>query len=383
MKVLLITNLYPNKYEPNCGIFNYQQFESFSKIAEFVAVIPISWISLRSWNVGSEENLALRDESKIHHTRYYYTPKIFRCFYGIFYFISILPSVSKVIKKHKPNLIIGTYAFPDGFAAVLIGKIYKLPVFIKVHGSDIHSVRGICRKKLTSWVLRSCKKVISVSNSLSNTMQNEFSLSKENVCVIPNGIFKEKFSPMSRADAINKIGINDKNVKNIVFVGNLKPVKNVMYLMNAFNALCQNSSELIGLHILGEGEVRKEIESYIEEFNLKERVCLHGRVLHENVPLWMNFADIFVLPSKNEGMPNVVLEALSCGTPVVASRIEATQDLINDGINGYLFDLNDLGDFVNKLKLGLVLKHAPEFDHKHDMIISWQENAERLRQVVA
>jgi glycosyltransferase involved in cell wall biosynthesis len=68
---------------------------------------------------------------------------------------------------------------------------------------------------------------------------------------------------------------------------------------------------------------------------------------------------------------------------VIASDIEATREIIVDGVNGYLFDLKSLGDFVSKLKLGLELKQSPVFDHKHDMIISWQENAKLLHQVIA
>jgi glycosyltransferase involved in cell wall biosynthesis len=224
--------------------------------------------------------------------------------------------------------------------------------------------------------------VISVSIPLSEIMQSKFSVSENNIYVLPNGILKDKFFPINRNDAIKNIAVNDKYKKNIVFAGNLKEIKNISLLVKAFHKLYLDD-QTVALHILGDGVMRNEIESYIKNNNLEKNIVLYGRVLHEKIPAWMSYADVFVLPSKKEGMPNVVLEALSCGTPVVASDIDATRGLIDAGVNGYLFDLNDLDDFVEKLRHGLELKKSSRFDHKHEMIISWQDNAAKLYGIIS
>jgi glycosyltransferase involved in cell wall biosynthesis len=368
MKVLLITNLYPNKADPNWGIFNYQQFEALSEFCNVIKIVPITLRKLREWKKVVNGNLSLDGNESVYHPILFLLPKM-RKMHGLLYYLSIWLRAKQLINRHKPDVIIGTWAYPDGYAAIKLGKKLGIPVYIKVHGSDIHSVMGDSNRKLTAEVLRSCEKVISVSNSLAATMQKEFGIDKEKIHVIPNGIFKDKFLPMRRINAIEKINLVDAHEKNIVFVGNLKPIKNIMML--------------VGLHLLGSGVMFEEIQTYITKHDLSKNVFLHGKVEHEKIPLWMNYADVFVLPSKKEGMPNVVLEALSCGTPVIASDIEATREIIVDGVNGYLFDLKSLGDFVSKLKLGLELKQSPVFDHKHDMIISWQENAKLLHQVIA
>lgn len=383
MKVLVLTNLYPNKNDSNWGIFNFQQFSHLSKQCELIFVVPISWVLLLRWGKKGKGNLALDGQTNVYHPTYYYTPKIFRCLYGLFYFLSSLPQAYSLIKREEPNVILGTWAYPDGFSAVLLGKLFNLPVYIKVHGTDIHSVKGICARKMTSWTLNSCKKVISVSSSLSNIMKNEFGVQADKISVIPNGINKSMFYKIDRDDAIKKLSIDRTHERNILFVGHLRPGKNVALLIEAFAKLVANNTADVALHIVGTGAIFDELKEYINTNSLQEHVFMHGGVPHALIPIWLNYTDVLVLPSMNEGMPNVVLEALSCGTPVVASDIEATREIIDVGINGYLFDLQNLDDFVNKLKLGLSLKQAPEFDHKHDMIITWQENAARLHQIIA
>lgn len=155
------------------------------------------------------------------------------------------------------------------------------------------------------------------------------------VTMIPNGVDTEKFIPVSRqakAGLKEKILRGDRDRKVALFVGRLGPEKNISVLLQSM-ALVDDKALLL---IAGEGDIRPQLQAQAKKEGLADKVIFLGAV--ENVSEFYQIADVFILPSKSEGLPNVLLEAMSSGLPCIGSDIPGIRSVITDKHNGYLFD---------------------------------------------
>jgi len=132
-----------------------------------------------------------------------------------------------------------------------------------------------------------------------------------------------------------------------LFVGRLHPVKNVDFLLKAYKHIVSEVNSKVV--ILGDGPERMPLEALAKDLDIADKVDFKGFVLKDEVLEYMNASDILVLPSLVEGQPRVILEAWACGLPVVAAKSSGLQDLINDGIDGILFDVHSEKELVNAI----------------------------------
>ncbi|MEW5801286.1 MAG: glycosyltransferase [bacterium] len=129
-----------------------------------------------------------------------------------------------------------------------------------------------------------------------------------------------------------------KKAKRVLFVGNLVEVKGVDRLLSAWQILVHELKPSFGIELLiiGEGPKRQKLEKQAKDAGIAGSVRFAGGKPHREICHWMRSAYCLCLPSRSEGMPNVVLEALACGIPVVASRVGEVPFLIEDGVNGFI-----------------------------------------------
>src|SRR5271166_4075779 len=176
MRILALTNLYPNPYQPLRATFNRQEFRALATYHSVAVIAPISWteeLALR-WRSGAKlpANRRTRlDGLTIDHPRYLFTPKALRSWYGHFYRFSVKSAFERALVEFRPDLVYAHWAYPDGWAAVELGHAAGLPVVVKVHGSDIlvlASHRG--RRQRTIEVLERADGIVSVSQDLARHM---------------------------------------------------------------------------------------------------------------------------------------------------------------------------------------------------------------------
>ena len=342
MKILVFTSLYPNNVWPNHGVFIKERMSHFAKLdgCEVKVVAPVPYfpaIKLNwRWRFSQVARRELRNGIEVYHPRYFLTPKIGMALYGWMMFLSVLPVVKKVKKNFEFDLIDAHYVYPDGFAAVLLGWVFQKPVVVSARGSDINLYSNFpVIRRLLQYTLRKADRVISVCSALKEAMV-QLGIPTEKISVVPNGVDVNKFYCLSKEAARRELGIPE-NRKVILSVGNLIPRKGFDLLIKAIKILIARF-DLDNLYVLivGEGPSKRELAKLISALGLDDEVRLVGAVPHKDLHRWYSAADLSCLTSSREGWPNVLLESLACGTPVVAAKTWGVPEVITSDQIGLL-----------------------------------------------
>ena len=389
MKLLIITNLFPNASEPNRGLFNLQQVRELAKRCDLTVIAPVPWCPklpilrrvARWYQFADVPRCELVGGIEVHHPRYLVIPKIARMLDGWSFELGIRGTVRRLVRQGRVEAILATWAYPDVAAASWLARKLRIPLVAKLHGSDINVyAKGRMRRSLIAEALTRCEKVICVSSSLQEKVI-ELGIARDRIDVIPNGVDGEAFKLQDKMECRSALGLPlEKRV--ILFVGNLVAVKGVEDLLDAFDR-CQDSAGA-GSHVLvivGDGKLRERLERRITALGLKQDVRLVGARPHEEIPCWLGACDVLCLPSRNEGCPNVVLEALACGRPVVGTRAGGIAELVHDGRNGLLVAVGD----VQALVAALLKAAATDWQAsviRASVASSWHESAAQVLQVM-
>ena len=346
MKVLVFTSLYPNNIWPNHGVFIRERMTQVARLdaCEVKVVAPVAYFPPINfnwrWRFSQVARREFRDGLEVYHPRYFLIPKVGMTLYGWMMFLSVLPAVKKIQETFDFDIIDSHYVYPDGFAAIQLGRFFKKPVVVSARGSDVNLYRTFpLIRKLLQYVLRNADGVIAVSGALKQSMV-QLGIPERRISSIPNGVDTEKFYPMSKEQARRELGLQCSRL--LLSVGNLTPNKGFDLLIGAFPMVAEKlDEEDVRLAIVGDGPFRNELEAMISRLRLEGRVHLVGAVPHAKLRLWYSAADVFCLASHREGWPNVILESLACGTPVVATRAGGIPEILSSDILGLLTERDE------------------------------------------
>jgi len=346
-KLLIVSNLYPLPWEPNRATFNKQQFDQLKHDFEIKIIVPVSWLEY------FKHRKLISTPGDVLYVPYFYIPKILRRLNGNFMYLSIKALAGKWIKSFNPDKLLGSWIFPDGFAVKKLSKDLNIPYFIKVHGSDVNAhINTPSRRKRIIDVANNSSGILSVSSAL-RTRLVDAGVRNELIRVIYNGVNKDLFKPCP--------SIDKKNNDNILFIGNIKRGKGVVELLKAFSNISIQYPEL-RLNYVGNGGITALLKEQTNKLGLSNRVSFLGSVPHTDLPLLINQARILALPSYAEGVPNVILEAMSCGTPVVATEVGGIPEIIKSGVNGFTAKSKDVNSLTH------ILIDALEHNWEHSNI---------------
>lgn len=382
MNILVISSLYPNAAEPHKGIFVRQQVEALARIARVKVIAPLPWVPPlpglgKRYAHAHLSGKETAGETEIFHPRYAVIPGIARSLYGRLYFFGIVKTASAMRKDFDFDVVLAYYAYPDGYGASLLASLHKKPLCIVALGSDIKVfTKGFLRRRLTARALRRAHAVVAVSHDLAERMA-DLGVSREKITPLINGVDTSLFYPRDMREARRQLDL-PQDERIVLFVGNLEHVKGIMYLLEAAVALRETEKDSFLLALVGEGTARGEIESFIDKHGLQNHIKLFGRRTHREIPLWMNSCDIFCLPSISEGCPNVVLEALACARPVVASAVGGIPELIESDKNGCLVPAGDAPALTRALQHTLEKQWDSVFLNRGAARFTWKENARIL-----
>jgi len=325
--------LFPNSEKPVQGIFVYQRTAHLSQRPgnQVLVIAPVpyfpSWLRWTRWKkegqVRPQEKLG---NLTVYHPRYLLLPKISMLFHGLLMFMGSLRLASRLHKEKPFDCIDAHFVYPDGFAALLLGKVLKVPVVVSARGTDINlypSLRLI--RPIIRWTLRNSAGLIAVSASLREVML-ELGAAKDRVSVIGNGIDLNRFHPIDPTEAKRHLGLPETG-QIVVSVGALIPRKGFHFLIPAVAQIAPRFPGL-RLYILGEGDYRPKLEDLIRECQAEAQIFLVGNVPNEKLGLWFSAANVSCLVSSREGWANVLQESMACGTPVVATHVWGAPEVV-------------------------------------------------------
>ncbi len=343
MKVLVFTSLFPNNVWPTQGVFIKERMLAVSKLEGVVlkVVAPVPYFPPfkigQRWQYGQVEQEEVVEGIEVTHPRYFMTPKIGMSLYGLFLCLSVLPHLKRIQRTFDFDVIDSHFVYPDGFAAVLLGKIFRKPVTISARGSDVNVYKHLrLIPHLLRYALNRADRVVAVSQALATAMEG-LGIDKEKITVIPNGVDASKFFPEPQDEARKKLGLRSR--KTLLSIGHLTRNKGFDLLLHALKIFVgRHKDEDVQLVIIGEGVMQGELEQLVVSLELHERVRFVGALPHHQLRIWYCAADVFCLASDREGWPNVVVESLACGTPVVATKAGGIPEIVNADHLGILTD---------------------------------------------
>ncbi|ACS91068.1 glycosyltransferase family 4 protein [Thermococcus sibiricus] len=346
--LLIITNSYPNKDNSfHGGVFVKEQVRYLENYFENVYVIsPQPW--------GSNRNLRdyEYDNVRVYYPRFFHAPvEFFRKRLGDSFFKAAL----RIIKREKLefDLIHAHFTWPSGYAAAKLSKEFSVPLVITGHGYDIYELpfRGREWFKKVKFALDSADHIVTVSKSNFTILTTKLDIPEDKISVIPNGFNSHKFRPMDKLLVREQLNL-PRDKKIILNVANLVPVKGQSYLIEAMEKVVSHRKDVM-LIIVGDGPLKKELEIQIKKLNLENYVMLAGAKPHSEILLWMNAADLFVLPSLSEGNPTVMFEALGVGLPFVGTAVGGVPEIITSEDYGLLCPPKDPKCLAEKILIAL------------------------------
>lgn len=331
MNILSITTLYPNAERPTFGVFVENRLR---KLAErpgvrLRVVAPVPWFPFRHSAFGRYGSLARlplierRHGIDISHPRYVQLPKIGTHLSPFLLYFSLLPHVRRLIREEGDVDVIDAHVYyPDGVAAALLARTLDKPVAVTARGTDLNLYPK--RYPLVGSMIATAARKVDASITVCAALKEALvalGADPADIHVMRNGVDLDLFRPIDSTTARDRWTVSRKT---LLSVGHLIERKGHDLVIRALGHLPD-----VDLIIAGDGPERARLTRLVSKLRLGERVRFVGVVAHRDLPALYGAADALVLASSREGWPNVLLEALACGTPVIATRNWGTPEIVS------------------------------------------------------
>jgi len=337
IRLLTFSSLYPNAAQPRHGIFVEERLRQLVASGEVAAsvVAPVPWFPFKHRGFGLyavHASVAEREERygiQIMHPRYPIIPKVGMGIAPLLMYRALLPVLKRLLSEGQGfDLIDAHYFYPDGVAAVHFGHHLGKPVVITARGTDVNlSPRYRAPKRQILRAAQHAAAIVTVSQALKESLV-ALGVTQEKITVLRNGVDLNHFRPMEQMLLRSKHGLTGMVWLS---VGHLVELKGLHIVIAALAQVPD-----VTLLIAGDGPEEVALRQQTHRLGIGERVRFLGAVKHADLCEYYNTSDVLVLASSREGMPNVVLEAMACGTPVIATGVGGTRELVTSPEAGEL-----------------------------------------------
>ncbi|MEI6084991.1 MAG: glycosyltransferase [Verrucomicrobiota bacterium] len=364
MKVLFVSNLFPNRFEPARGVFNLHQMRHLAQLCEVRVLAPYDWFFIKGRFAPPEPLPATETIAglTVHHSRNFYLPKIGRTLNPWFYGLSALGPIRRIREQFPFDIIYVNWAYPDACGIADVARKLRVPFVVSISGSDAnwYLKMRIRRRQILRMLAQA--KAITVRSQALRQLLIDHQVPAEKITVLYNGV---DVTPAPRAPR------QDKPI--LLYVGRLSSEKGVADLLRAIPLL----KTPVRLHVVGDGAQRDELRHLAAGLD----VVWLGWKKPAEVPTEMARADLLCLPSHMEGVPNAALEAFACGLPVVATRVGGIPEIVTEQ-TGLLAEPQNPTSFADALTRALRTKWDSAAIRRHATQFDWNVNAERLHKIL-
>ncbi|WP_153110291.1 glycosyltransferase family 4 protein [Propionivibrio limicola] len=340
IKTILFSTLYPSAVRPVHGIFVETRLRELLKSGEVETrvVAPVPWFPFEGHGFGeyglfaATPRVEKRNGVEVHHPRYLLPPKIGMNISPFTLAIGALPTVKRLMRDGFDfDLIDAHYYYPDGVAAGLLAKWLGKPFVVTARGTDLSLIPHYARpRRLIIETANRAAASIGVCQALMDQLAS-LGANRAKLRVMRNGVDLERFRPVDRQEARRQLGLAGEGCC-LLSVGLLIERKGHHLAIEALAGLPPD----VGLIIAGDGPERASLEQLAARCGVAGRVRFAGQVPNEELRGWYSAADALVLCSSREGWANVLLEAMACGTPVIATPIWGTPEVVTNPVAGRL-----------------------------------------------
>jgi glycosyltransferase involved in cell wall biosynthesis len=358
LKILSLSTEYPNSLEPGKGLFVQARLQRIAALADLVVIAPVAVLDYANPEKRLLASFAIpksrTDEgTRVLHLRWLYPP--FAGWLNAFFlYLRLLWPVARLRLSHSVDLIDAHFTHPEGVAAALLGCTLGIPFMITMRGCELRYQHHRFKRFWMGWALRRASRVITVSDGLRDLA---VTLGADPVAVrtVPNGINHQIFYRRDRETCRRRHHIpNDALV--VLSAGDLARIKGHHHVVEALRSLVDEGLPahlLIAGGVGRSGQYAASLRARVKELGLEGRVRFLGMATQDTLAELMSAADVFCLASTREGWPNVVHEALACGTPVVATDVGAVRQMLSSVRFGSVVPVSDTPSLVAGLRDGL------------------------------
>ena len=384
--IVVLSSAFPSSEYRHAGVFVQERMRFVEKSLPVSVVSPRPWFPLQSlirrWRPSFRPSLPafeVRAGLDVHRPRVVSVPGVLKQWDGFLMALGAYPRLRLLKMQGRLDVLDAHFAYPEGYAAALLGRWLGVPVTLTMRGTEARHARDPRLRPLLRAALEGATRVFAVSKALKRVAIG-LGIPESKVLVVGNGVDSTVFHSMPRAIAREQLGIGAM-AKVLVTVGGLVERKGFHRVIDCMPDLVREFPDLLYL-IVGsagpEGDWESRLREQVRALGVSERVRFLGAMPPDQLKIPLSAADLFVLSTRYEGWANVLLEAMACGTPIVATDVGGNCEVVSEPALGTIVPFDDHAALVDAIGSGLrrVWDHAAI--ERFALTQSWDDRARTL-----
>jgi len=389
-RLIVFASLFPNTTQPNAGLFIRERMFRVGKHLPLVVVSPKPWFPgqglirrFRPHYRPLPAKQEIQSGVEVMFPRFFAIPGMLRGLDSLSMALGSYFTLRR-LKARGYNFIDAHFAYPDGHAATRLGRWLKLPVSVTLRGTEVPQSRNPALVPKLRQVFRDADRIITVSDSL-RQLAYTLGLAEQRGQVVGNGVDARRFSPVDKSAARQRFGLSE-SAQVLITVGGLVERKGFHRVIACLPELLKKHPELHYLIVGGacpEGDMTQALRDQVAQLGLSNCVHFLGPIAPDDLKWPLSAADVFVLSTRNEGWANVILEAMACGIPVVASDVGGNAEVVSSPELGAIVPFDDHSALTSALAAALTQDWDARIIRTYAETNSWDNRVTTLLKLFA